>query len=86
MDNLNPQWVRSFDLTYKFEERQRLRFQVYDVDNFEAHVPLSAHDFIGTVEVLLHEVVGAPNQRLHRPIKNDKKSRKNGELIISLNT
>ena len=56
------------------------------MDNFEAHVPLSAHDFIGTVEVLLHEVVGAPNQRLHRPIKNDKKSRKNGELIISLNT
>ena len=87
MDNLNPQWVRSFDLAYKFEERQRLRFHVYDVDNFEENVPLSAHDFIGTVELLLHEVVGAKNQTLSRPIVNEKRRAKsNGELTISLNT
>jgi hypothetical protein len=34
-DSLNPEWVNSFDLPYKFEETQLFKVIVYDVDDFE---------------------------------------------------
>ncbi len=62
-------------------------FQVFDVDDFSANAPLSAHDYMGSVDVLLHEIVGSPHQRLTKPILNDRKNnKKNGELCLSLNT
>ena len=59
---------------------------MFDVDDFSANAPLSAHDYIGSVEVLLHEIVGSPHQKLTRTIHNDRKNnKKNGELTMSLN-
>lgn len=34
MDNLNPQWVKQFDVQYNFEVREQYKVEVYDVDDF----------------------------------------------------
>ena len=34
MDNLDPEWVKAFDVAYKFEEQQEFKVVVYDVDDF----------------------------------------------------
>lgn len=34
MDNLSPQWVKQFDVTYNFEVREQYKVEVYDVDDF----------------------------------------------------
>lgn len=31
MDNQNPEWVKCFDVPFKFEEKQLFKASVYDV-------------------------------------------------------
>ena len=35
MDNLDPEWVKAFDVPYKFEEQQQFKVVVYDIDDFK---------------------------------------------------
>ena len=35
MDNLDPEWVKAFDVPYKFEEQQLFKVIVYDIDDFK---------------------------------------------------
>jgi len=51
---LSPQFSRSFELDYYFEEVQNLRFAVYDIDNKTPQV--SDDDFLGQIECTLGEV------------------------------
>ena len=67
MDNLNPKFVTSFSVEYRFEEKQRFRIKAYDIDDFSDNAPLANHDYIGEVEFLLHEVVTSRDQTLKRP-------------------
>lgn len=55
-DNLNPQWVKKFDLEYRFEERQMLQFRIYDWDNKSTRA--EDQDSLGFVEVSLGEIMG----------------------------
>ncbi|XP_061085182.1 copine-8-like isoform X1 [Conger conger] len=67
IDNtLNPDFVRKFMLDYFFEERQNLRFDLYDVDCNSAN--LSKHDFLGQAFCSLGEVVGSVGSRLEKPL------------------
>ncbi|KAM6985965.1 copine-8 [Aplochiton taeniatus] len=67
IDNtLNPEFVRKFMLDYFFEERQNLRFDLYDVDSKSAN--LSKHDFLGQGFCTLGEVVGSLGSRLEKPL------------------
>ncbi|KAM3587495.1 uncharacterized protein V6R79_006887 [Siganus canaliculatus] len=67
IDNtLNPDFVRKFILDYFFEERQNLRFDLYDVDSKSAN--LSKHDFLGQAYCTLGEVVGSLGSRLEKPL------------------
>lgn len=59
MDNLDPKFVTSFTVEYHFEQRQKLKMKVYDVDDFGKDAPLENHDYIGELEFMLHEVVTA---------------------------
>ncbi|CAG2245303.1 Nicotinic receptor-associated protein 1,Protein BONZAI 1,Protein BONZAI 2,Copine-5,Copine-8,Copine-1,Copine-2,Copine-A,Copine-4,Copine-9,Copine-7,Copine-6,Protein BONZAI 3,Copine-3 [Mytilus edulis] len=77
-DNLNPDFVKKFVMNYFFEESQKLKFEVYDVDAKTAR--LDAHDFIGRIEVSLGEIVGSPNGVMKRPLKGP--VAKNGDIII----
>ena len=56
-NNLHPEWQKKFVLQYKFEERQLLKFEVYDADDNSSN--LNNHDFIGSIECSLGEVVSA---------------------------
>ncbi|XP_028814905.1 copine-8-like isoform X2 [Denticeps clupeoides] len=67
IDNtLNPDFVTKFILDYFFEERQNLRFDLYDLDSKSDN--LSKHDFLGQAFCTLGEVVGSHGSRLERPL------------------
>jgi hypothetical protein len=59
---LNPQFSKAFEVDYYFEEVQRLRFAIYDIDNTTPQV--SDDDFLGQIECTLGEIVsGSPFTR-----------------------
>uniref|UniRef100_A0A3B3ZYI6 Uncharacterized protein n=1 Tax=Periophthalmus magnuspinnatus TaxID=409849 RepID=A0A3B3ZYI6_9GOBI len=67
IDNtLNPDFVRKFILDYFFEERQNLRFDLYDLDCKSDN--LSKHDFLGQACCTLGEIVGSVGSRLEKPL------------------
>jgi len=51
LDCLSPRWGRKFVMDYRFEERQVLKFSVYDIDS--SSTKLDDHDFLGDVECSL---------------------------------
>ncbi|XP_067420514.1 copine-8 isoform X3 [Emydura macquarii macquarii] len=68
IDNtLNPDFVRKFIMDYFFEERENLRFDLYDVDSKSPI--LSKHDFLGQVFCTLGEIVGSQGSRLEKAIE-----------------
>ncbi|XP_052600416.1 copine-5 isoform X2 [Peromyscus californicus insignis] len=67
IDNtLNPDFVRKFIVDYFFEEKQNLRFDLYDVDSKSPD--LSKHDFLGQAFCTLGEIVGSSGSRLEKPL------------------
>ncbi|XP_044907868.1 copine-9 isoform X2 [Panthera pardus] len=66
IDNtLNPDFVRKFVLDYFFEEKQNLRFDVYNVDS---KTNISKTDFLGQAFLALGEVIGGQGSRVERPL------------------
>merc|ERR1739838_381258 len=59
-DSLNPRWGTKFIMDYRFEERQLLKFAVYDIDS--NHAKLDAHDFLGHAECSLGEIMAAQSK------------------------
>ena len=72
-DNLDPEWVKAFDVPYKFEEQQVFKVVVYDIDDIKQLTNFSTHDLVGELEFTLHEVVTAKDQILIKPISRTKK-------------
>uniref|UniRef100_A0A8D3D9R3 Copine family member 9 n=1 Tax=Scophthalmus maximus TaxID=52904 RepID=A0A8D3D9R3_SCOMX len=67
IDNtLNPDFVRKFVLDFFFEEKQNLRFDVYNVDTRSSN--LSKHDFLGQMFCTLGEIIGSSGSRLERTL------------------
>ncbi|XP_015252677.1 PREDICTED: copine-8-like [Cyprinodon variegatus] len=80
IDNtLNPDFVKKFILDYFFEERQNLRFDLYDVDSKSAN--LQKHDFLGQAYCTLGEVVGSLGSRLEKPLGGIQ-GKKCGTIIV----
>ncbi|XP_070848221.1 copine-8 [Chaetodon trifascialis] len=80
IDNtLNPDFVRKFILDYFFEERQNIRFDLYDVDSKSAN--LSKHDFLGQAYCTLGEVVGSLGSRLEKALGGIQ-GKKCGTIIV----
>uniref|UniRef100_H3CYR2 Copine 8 n=1 Tax=Tetraodon nigroviridis TaxID=99883 RepID=H3CYR2_TETNG len=80
IDNtLNPDFVRKFILDYFFEERQNLRFDLYDVDSKSAN--LSKHDFLGQAHFSLGEVVGSLGSRSEKALGGIQ-GKKCGTIIV----
>lgn len=61
MDNLNPAWVKNFEVPYHFEKREYYKAVIYDIDDFNNLNNFSGHDLAGEIEFAIHEVVTAPN-------------------------
>ncbi|KAJ8301601.1 hypothetical protein KUTeg_020588 [Tegillarca granosa] len=77
-DNLNPDFVKKFVMNYFFEESQKLKFEIYDVDAQTTR--LDAHDFLGRIECTLGEIVGSPSGKFEKPLSGPVKN--NGQIII----
>ncbi|XP_040214969.1 copine-9 isoform X2 [Rana temporaria] len=81
IDNtLNPDFVRKFVLDYFFEEKQNLRFDVFNVDSRSCNI--SKHDFLGQAFCTLGEVIGSPRSRLEKPLTGIP-GKKCGTIILS---
>ncbi|KAM9369368.1 copine-5 [Phaethornis superciliosus] len=65
-NSLNPDFLRKFVLDYVFEEKQNLRFDLYDVDSKSPD--LSKHDFLGQAFCTLGEILGSAGGRLEKPL------------------
>jgi GGDEF domain-containing protein len=59
MDSLDPEWVKCFEVPYKFEETQKFKVVVYDIDDFKNLNNFRGHDLVGELEFTLHEIVTA---------------------------
>ncbi|KAM8863214.1 copine Va isoform 3-T3 [Spinachia spinachia] len=86
IDNtLNPDFVRKYILDYFFEEKQNLRFDVYDIDSKSpdlAKHPTDFNDFLGQVYCTLGEIVGSPASRLEKPLGGIP-GKKCGTIVLS---
>lgn len=79
LDNqLNPDFATKFTVTYYFEELQSIKFEIYDVDSTSRN--LKDHDFIGSLECTLGELVGAPGGKLEKPLRGPRRS--NGTILL----
>ncbi|XP_078340073.1 copine-8-like isoform X1 [Crassostrea virginica] len=79
IDNqLNPNFATKFTVTYYFEELQSIKFEIYDVDSASRN--LKDHDFIGSLECSVGELVGAPGGKLEKPLRGPRKS--NGIILL----
>ena len=56
------QFSKAFQLQYRFEEIQRLKFVVVDVDDKSRIDEISRHDMIGELECALADLVTAGQQ------------------------
>merc|ERR1712020_638345 len=56
-NTLNPDFAKKIQINYCFEEQQHLKFEMYDVDSHSNK--LSDHDFIGSVQTTLGQIVSA---------------------------
>ncbi|KAE9553783.1 hypothetical protein FO519_003004 [Halicephalobus sp. NKZ332] len=65
---LNPEWNTKVNLDYFFEERQRMKFEIFDIDS--GSQSLTQHDFLGRAECDLAEIVAAPFGTLTLPLKD----------------
>lgn len=84
MDNLNPKWVKSFDVQYHFERRDYYKIEVYDIDDFDRLNNYAGHDLVGTLEFALHEVVTARDQTLIKDLVcSDRPVGKSGKIKIT---
>jgi len=70
-DNLNPVWQKKIILDYNFEERQTLKFSVYDSDSSTSS-GLDDHDFLGSVECSLGEIVARQSKGFSKPLTDGK--------------
>lgn len=74
LDSLSPRWTKKFRLQYRFEERQQLRFEVYDIDSSRER--LSDHDPLGWMESSLGEVMAGQSRGFSRTLA------RGGEIFV----
>ena len=84
-DNLNPEFVKKIMVDFHFEQKDYFKLEVYDSDDdSQLTKNLSAHDFIGTLEFTLHEIVTARDQILGKDLVNPERAiGKSGKIFIS---
>lgn len=73
-DNLNPEWVKKFAISYNFETVQKIRFEIWDQDKH-------GDDFLGEYETTLAEIVSNAGHQFKAKL-NNKKAKNAGHVII----
>jgi len=73
-DSLSPRWGKKFVMDYKFEERQLLKFSIYDIDSSSSN--LESHDFLGDTECSLGEIMAQQSKGFVRKLS------KGGKIFV----
>jgi len=81
-NNLHPEWEKKFVMQYKFEERQLLKFEVYDSDDNSTN--LDNHDFIGSLQCSLGEIVAAAGKGYTKPLIGAGRSASNKKQTLTI--
>merc|ERR1712013_432083 len=82
IDNtLEPHFEKKFILQYKFEERQVLKFEVYDSDSDSTN--LEDHDLIGSMECSLGEVVTQQGKGFTKQLTGGARNKKQTITVTS---
>eukprot|EP01091_Cochliopodium_minus_P010033 TRINITY_DN2606_c0_g2_i1.p1 TRINITY_DN2606_c0_g2~~TRINITY_DN2606_c0_g2_i1.p1 ORF type:complete len:740 (-),score=227.23 TRINITY_DN2606_c0_g2_i1:64-2283(-) len=80
-DNLNPIFTKALLIDYYFETVQKLKFDVYDIDNEKGNI--NDQDFIGRVELTLAEIVSSGGKITKRLVNTKYHGRNVGLINIS---
>ncbi|ROT71173.1 copine-8 [Penaeus vannamei] len=78
-NSLNPDFATKIPITYRFEEQQRLKFSVLDIDSNSPTIV--NHDFLGDYECSLAELVSC--MKVQKPLKNKEYTGDNGTIILT---
>ncbi|XP_064406207.1 copine-9-like isoform X1 [Halichondria panicea] len=78
-NNLNPKFAKTILMNYQFEEIQKLKFVVYDIDDKKHLEDTSKHDLIGQLECTLADIVTA-GQEYKRTLRAKGATR--GKIVI----
>jgi hypothetical protein len=81
-DTLCPSFVTKITVDYYFEQQERFKVEVFDIDNDKQVNNLSLHDFLGSLEFQLHDVVTCLNQTFAKPLQNPKIPSAKGQIKI----
>ncbi|XP_070574909.1 copine-8-like isoform X2 [Ptychodera flava] len=71
-NTLNPDFVKKFTIDYFFEERQELKFELYDIDSNSRD--LRKHDFLGATTCTMGEIFGSSGGKLTIPLRGPAKN------------
>jgi len=77
-NSLDPSWQKKIIIDYRFEERQLLKFLIYDKDNSSAQT--SMHDSLGELQCSLGEIVSAQSRGF---TKNLTRTKGSGSISIT---
>ena len=80
-NTLNPTFEKKFIIPFNQDLKQRVRFEVYDVDNDKELDCLAKQDFIGYIEAELSDIVHAGGEGFKRPLISFKPTRKKKGII-----
>ena len=53
-DSLNPEWIQTFDVTYRFHEKNKFKIAIFSVAEGSRKEVLSNHKYIGEIVFELH--------------------------------
>lgn len=76
-DDLNPKFAKKIIIQYHFEQIQKLRFEVLDID------PIGGHDFLGYLETTLAEIITCRSSSFKQALVGGPRKRP-GYLIIDV--
>lgn len=76
-DNLNPKFTKKVFMQYQFEQIQRLRFEVYDID------PIGQNDFLGYLETTLADIISTRSSAFKQPLLGGPR-KKPGYLVVDV--
>ncbi|CAN8032545.1 unnamed protein product [Ixodes persulcatus] len=78
----DPDFVKKFTEDYYFEECQKMRFEVYDADSKSQR--LEDHDFLGSMDCTLGEIVSVQGSRFIRPLTGSGGPRiRSGSIVVA---
>jgi hypothetical protein len=84
-NSLNPAWEKKFVVEYKFEERQQVKFDVYDWDSSASNSGLNEHDFLGRCETTLGQIVSSQGKQYASVLKGKNSLNQNmgGKIFVT---